>query len=187
MLKPVNRLTEGNTDIEVRDTNSVIRFQGGVDSAATTGIPLISDTANATIGLPSVVQLPLIDRRYAALYSTENISSTLRLRGSPAINLWIGPHEGPLQLVAYLYDRNSLGFGTLIAHGVYSQRTSQSQETDAKFDLNITAYDVAEGHRLVLVIDTKDPLYSDLTSGKYQVELLHEGAKVTSLALPLVP
>jgi len=186
-LKPVNTLAELGEEVEVVEAVQGVAFTGSVDSGATSGLPLISDTADATLNRPIIKQLTHIDRRYAALYMTEKFKSSTRLRGAPQIRFWKAPHRTPQQMVVYLYSSDAWARGTLISHGVVSQRSAMDQSHEVTVDLNITAYDIPAGHRLVVVIDTRDPLYSNYVNERYPVELIQAGTRLTELALPLVP
>jgi predicted acyl esterase len=186
-LKPMNDLAGFELDEEIEDALEGIGITGSVDSGATSGLPLVSDTADAVINLPVVKQLTKIDRRHAALYTTEKFKSVTRLRGSPQVRLFIARHKIPQQLVVYLYDSDPWAKGTLITHGVVSERAVTGRYSEVTVDLNIAAYDIPVGHRLVVVIDTKDPLYTSYIKERYPVELIQVGTRLTELALPLVP
>lgn len=185
-LYAVNRVEDLGEPESTFEGMEGVSFTGGVDSGATSGIPLISDTVDATINLPVVKLLTLVDRRYAAMYMTDFLTSTTRLRGSPQIKFWSTPHSKPQQLVAYLYDTDIFAKGTLISHGVISERDPSTKTHQVTLDLNIAAYDVPAGHRLVLVIDSRDPLYTNYASERYPVELVQDGARTVEMALPLV-
>jgi hypothetical protein len=70
---------------------------------------------------------------------------------------------------------------------VVSERAVTGRYSEVTVDLNIAAYDIPVGHRLVVVIDTKDPLYTSYIKERYPVELIQVGTRLTELALPLVP
>ncbi|MCX6130892.1 MAG: hypothetical protein NTX25_17770 [Proteobacteria bacterium] len=88
-LKPVDGISDNGLELDLDRSTNMISFQGGVDSGATTGIPLLSDTADAILDKPVITQLSLIDRRYAAVYTTEIQNQAQHLRGSPQVKLWI--------------------------------------------------------------------------------------------------
>ncbi len=186
-LKAVNELSDSNVDTNELSATKILAFTGNIDSGATSGIPLLSDTADATLNVPVVKQLSQIDRRYAAIYTTEPLPRSTRLRGAPQIKIWLAPHTGPIQMVVYLYDRDAWGRGTLITHGVVSRRASDTSPMELSLDLNITGYDVAAGHRLVVVTDTRDPLYTNPASDRYGVKLIQDSVRITEMSLPQIP
>jgi predicted acyl esterase len=194
-LKPVNKIAdlgiieEIKEEIaeEIEEAIEGIAFTGSIDSGATSGLPLLSDTAEATLNMPITKQLTKVDRRHAALYMTEKFNRVTRLRGAPQVRLWSAPHHTSQQMVVYLYDSDPWAKGTLITHGVVSARAANGRSREVVVDLNIAAYDIPAGHRLVLVVDTRDPLYSNYAKEKYPVQLIQAGTRLTELALPLVP
>jgi hypothetical protein len=68
-----------------------------------------------------------------------------------------------------------------------SERSPLDRSNEVVVDLNIAAYDIPAGHRLVVVVDTRDPLYASYVNEKYPVQLIQAGTRLTELALPLVP
>lgn len=59
------------------------------------------------------------------------------------------------------------------------------QSIDFSFDLNVTAYDVAPGHKLALVFDTQDQLYSaPVRWGEAFSMTIEAGDGVSALTLP---
>jgi predicted acyl esterase len=190
-LKPVNKLADLGIVEEIAEEISEaingVAFTGSVDSGATSGLPLLSDTADATLNLPIIKQLTKIDRRHAALYMTDKFKSSTRLRGAPQVRIWSAAHKIPQQMIVYLYDSDPWAKGTLITHGVVSKRSPMDRSSEVLVDLNIAAYDIPAGHRLVVVVDTRDPLYASYVNEKYPVQLIQTGTRLTELALPLVP
>ena len=56
--------------------------------------------------------------------------------------------------------------------------------SQVNFDLVTTAYDVPEGYRLVLAIDTKDPGYKSVTSFAYNLDFEFSTNKQSTLKVP---
>ncbi|GHI74414.1 hypothetical protein Snoj_83320 [Streptomyces nojiriensis] len=64
--------------------------------------------------------------------------------------------------VAYLLDTAPDGTAHIITHAPYTDVDSPPDSLiSADIDLQATAYDVPRGHRLMLVIDARDPFYAD--------------------------
>lgn len=83
----------------------------------------------------------------------------MKIRGSPQVQLRVRPSQKRGMPVAYLHDVNQLGWGTVITHRARALHWAMpGQSIDFSFDLNATAYDVAPGHKLALVLDTQDHL-----------------------------
>ncbi|RYF41783.1 MAG: alpha/beta fold hydrolase, partial [Cytophagaceae bacterium] len=162
-MKPLNTLSYDSTG------HSVIQFNGNKDSGATTGIPLLSDTLDALVALPVVKAIAGIDRRYAAVLESQRIEQSVKVRGAPRLNFTVMPHATPVTLVGYLYDVNALGVGTLLSFSVMSLQDPSATAVDVIFDLNVTAFTLEGGHKLVVAIDTVDSLYTPATIQPYKV------------------
>ena len=136
------------------------RVSNGLDTTATTGpIPILSPLMSS-IGLPVIDVMGTILAGYGTRYASGSLSSTLKLRGSPRLQIRATPSQSRGMLVAYLYDVDLLGIGTLVTHGARALHwATPGVATDLSFDLNAIAYDVPAGHHVELVVDTIDSLY----------------------------
>ncbi|MFC9975958.1 CocE/NonD family hydrolase [Spirillospora sp. NPDC127200] len=133
----------------------------GRDSGATAGIVIVSGGLQ-TFGLPNRIDQRSISRRAAAVWSTPVLTAARRLRGAPRLDLTVTPSGRTGTLVAYLYDVDAKGGARLITNEAYSLlRGTPGKPQKVSVDLQATAFDVPAGHRLMLVVDTKDPLYAD--------------------------
>jgi predicted acyl esterase len=112
-----------------------------------------------------------IDERKAAIFQSDALSKTWKIRGSPRASIAVESHKGPMQLVAYVYDVDRRNIGTLITQGVISRREGKAEASKLTWDLNIAAYDIPEGHSVALVFDTVDPLYEIPKAGRYSLTL----------------
>jgi predicted acyl esterase len=148
-LQPGQRATSGRDSIG-----------NALDTSATTGpLPVLSTLAES-IGLPVVNHLATVLPAFGVRYEGPWLNAPLKLRGTPALTLSVVPSQARGMLVAYLYDVDRAGFGTLITHGARAlHAAAPGRSQDMSFDLVATAYDVPAGHRLVLVLDTQDHLY----------------------------
>ncbi|WP_409034204.1 CocE/NonD family hydrolase [Roseateles saccharophilus] len=150
----------GDLQTGTRSTSGRDSIGNALDTTATTGpIPVLSPLAES-VGLPVINQMATVLPAFGVRYEGPWLSQTLKLRGAPTLKLKAIPSQKRGMLVAYLYDVDLVGFGTLITHGaraVHAATPGQSQ--DFSFDMVATGYDVPAGHRLVLVFDTQDSLY----------------------------
>ncbi|HEY8876749.1 MAG TPA: CocE/NonD family hydrolase [Roseateles sp.] len=150
----------GDLQTGQRATSGTDSINNALDTTATTGpIPVLSPIAES-VGLPVINQMATVLPAFGVRYDGPWLSQTLKLRGAPTLKLKAIPSQQRGMLVAYLYDVDLAGFGTLITHGaraVHAATPGQSQ--DFSFDMVATGYDVPAGHRLVLVFDTQDTLY----------------------------
>ncbi|WP_329415053.1 alpha/beta fold hydrolase [Streptomyces sp. NBC_00704] len=133
-----------------------------VDSGADGGTVFLSGILDQFAKLPPVAAIPLLPRRWAAVWQSPKYATVQRVRGAATLHTTVTPTEESGTLVAYLYDVGPLGLGKLVDHAPY---TFHGRTPGKAFGLDLemlsTAYDVPAGHRLALVVDTVDPLYME--------------------------
>ncbi|MER6787343.1 alpha/beta fold hydrolase [Streptomyces sp. NPDC000658] len=133
-----------------------------VDSGADGGIVFLSSILDQVARLPPVASIPLLPRRWAAVWQSPKYATVQRVRGAATLHTTVTPTEESGTLVAYLYDVGPLGLGKLVDNAPY---TFHGRTPGKPFALDLemfsTAYDVPAGHRLALVVDTVDPLYKE--------------------------
>lgn len=131
-----------------------------VDSGADGGIVLLSGLMDQVTRLPPMASVPLLPRRWAAVWQSERYGAPQRVRGTARLHTTLTPTAESGTFVAYLYDVGPLGIGKLVTHAplTWHGRTP-GRPFGVDLDLFSTAYDVPAGHRLALVADTVDPLY----------------------------
>lgn len=110
--------------------------------------------------LPPVASIPLLPRRWAAVWQSEKYATAQQIRGTAELHTTVTPTKESGTLVAYLYDVGPLGLGKLVSNAPYTfHGLTPGKPFSLGLDLFSTAYDVPAGHRLALVVDTVDPLY----------------------------
>jgi putative CocE/NonD family hydrolase len=133
----------------------------GTDSGADAGIPIVSNGLQ-TFGVPNQVATARISRQAAGVWTTPVLTATRRVRGIPRLTLSVTPSAKTATLVSYLYDVDAGGTGRLISQDARTLlRAAPGKTVKVPVRLQAAAYDVPAGHRLMLVVDTKDPLYGD--------------------------
>lgn len=158
----------------------------GLDTLATSGrIPVISQLLDPVI--PITVPTSLISVFNGIVYQSSSLSSGMKLRGIPKLNIWITPSLAQAELVVYLYDVDSRGTGTLITHGPASLHSATpGKAIQLPMELTATAYNVPAGHKLAIAIDTYDPLYSVPTLSLYTVKFPLSSGKQSVLTVQYV-
>lgn len=161
------------------------RIDNALDTTATSGpIPILSTTGES-IGIPVLNWLPSVLWNQGVRYEGPKLSAAMKLRGIPKLQLRLKPSQAQAQAVAYLYDVDSLGNGTLITHGARTLHyATPGQTIDFPLELMATAYDVPAGHRVAVVIDTRDSLYSHPSYGLLDMRFVFDPAKPATLTLP---
>ncbi|MFG2005298.1 CocE/NonD family hydrolase [Spirillospora sp. NPDC048911] len=139
------------------------KLRSGQDSGANAGMVIVS-AGLQTFGIPNQIQTRLVSRKAAGVWSTAPFKMPKRLRGAPELDLTVTPSARTATLVSYLYDVDAQGNGRLITNEAYSLlRAAPGRAVKVPIHLQATSFDVPAGHRLMLVVDTKDPLYGDAT------------------------
>ncbi|WP_286718033.1 alpha/beta fold hydrolase [Thalassolituus sp. UBA2009] len=162
------------------------RINSLFDTLATTQIPLLSqmfEQANLRVTAP----IGLIDRSFGITFIGERLSAPLKIRGKAEMSLMIQPKHEKAQLVAYLYDMDALGIGTLITHAPMTLHEAEAgKKIRVDFALTATAYDVPAGHKLVLAIDTEDLLYAQPTLYPYSLDFEFSRQQQSVMKVPVL-
>ncbi|MEW2164562.1 alpha/beta fold hydrolase [Streptomyces sp. NPDC007084] len=131
-----------------------------VDSGADGGVVFLSGILDQLTRTPPVASIPLLPRRWAAVWQSEKYASGQQVRGTARLHTTVTGTKESGTLVAYLYDVGPLGLGKLVANAPYTfHGRTPGKPFGVDLELSSTAYDVPAGHRLALVVDTVDPLY----------------------------
>lgn len=177
--------TLGTATSKAAGTDTVNNF---FDTTATTGpIPILSTTGEG-LNLPVINQMDTVAWAHGVRYEGPRLSSTMKIRGIPKLNLRIKPSQSRGLLVGYLYDVDPLGFGTLITHGSRALHWAQpGAVVDFPLELVATAYDVPAGHHVVMVFDTTDHLYGPVVNlGEFfSMGLVFSANRALTLDLPV--
>ncbi|MEX2963470.1 alpha/beta fold hydrolase [Microbulbifer sp. TYP-18] len=161
-------------------TNS---FNGGWDTFAGTGIPLLSDALEG-FGIPVYTPMLAINGYYAIDYESPYQWQTLKIRGAPRLEMWVEPTKAEAQLNIHLYDVGPLGLGRLITHAPVTVHGEPYRAQKIDVELFTTSYDVPFGHWLVLAIDTEGLLYQKPADTNYTVRVPYSNSKSSSLTVP---
>ncbi|MFE0188310.1 CocE/NonD family hydrolase [Streptomyces sp. NPDC058989] len=113
-------------------------------------------------GLPKTYRTDTISRENAAVWTGAPLEATTRLRGAPRLRLTYTPTTARSTIIAHLFDVDARGKAHIITHAPFTApEGGAGRPVTADIALQAAAYDVPQGHRLMLVVDTKDPLYGD--------------------------
>ena len=157
-----------------------------VDSGADGGIVFLSSILDQVTQLPPVASIPLLPRRWAAVWQSEKYTTAQQVRGTAELHTTVTPTKESGTLVAYLYDVGPLGLGKLVSHAPYTFH-GRTPGTSFGLDLELysTAYDVPAGHRLALVVDTVDPLYIEHNPSGAQLTFSSPATDPSYVSIPL--
>ncbi|MFF9473729.1 CocE/NonD family hydrolase C-terminal non-catalytic domain-containing protein [Streptomyces roseolus] len=167
-------------------------FLAGVDTEATAmGEPLRTGQEEWN-GDPRTYDTREIDRRHALAWTTGPLAAAdggpvgRRVRGAPGLRLTVRSTTGTAGLVAHLFDvaeDDSARIVTLEPLNVHD--LAPDRDTTVTWRLQAAAYDIPAGHRLMLVVDSKDPLYGDATVTWTRTEIGSPPGAASFLELPL--
>ncbi|MGI5459289.1 CocE/NonD family hydrolase [Streptomyces sp. CA-249302] len=157
-----------------------------VDSGADGGIVFLSSILDQVAQLPPVASIPLLPRRWAAVWQSEKYGTAQQVRGTAKLHTTLTPTKESGTLVAYLYDVGPLGLGKLVSNAPYTfHGRTPGEPFDVDLELNSTAYDVPAGHRLALVVDTVDPLYIEHNPSGAQLTFSSPANDPSYVSIPL--
>ncbi|MEV7123595.1 CocE/NonD family hydrolase [Kitasatospora griseola] len=158
----------------------------GTDTPATVADAIIKTGYAEMLGKPKVYPTGRISRTDAAVWTGEPLTGTAKVRGIPRLRLTFQPSAANATFVAYLFDTAPDGNASIITHAPYTVRdTAPGEPVVADIALQATGYDVPAGHRLLLVLDTKDPFYGDANELGGMLILSSPDSDPSFLDLPL--
>lgn len=137
-------------------------IRGGTDTPASSGVHFIDNTVEQFTGLAPAIALRSVNRRDGVVWQTGALGGGRTIRGDVRLKTSVSTSAPTNTFVAYLYDVDAGGTGRLITYApqtLRDVRTGVALPVDLR--LHTTAYDLPAGHRLALVIDTKDFRYMD--------------------------
>ncbi|MFF7544912.1 CocE/NonD family hydrolase [Streptomyces canus] len=157
-----------------------------VDSGADGGIVFLSSILDQIAQAPPVASIPLLPRRWAAVWQSEKYPTAQRVRGTAKLHTTVTPTKESGTLVAYLYDVGPLGLGKLVSHAPYTfHGQTPGKPIGVDLELFSTAYDVPAGHRLAMVVDTVDPLYIEHNPSGAQLTFSSPANDPSYVSIPL--
>ncbi|MFF3607794.1 CocE/NonD family hydrolase C-terminal non-catalytic domain-containing protein [Streptomyces sp. NPDC002463] len=190
-------LPAGETSAPSEVTGWRRAYLAGVDTEATVMDGLMKTGQAERAGNPKTYDTRKIDRRHAVVWTTAPFTAPLtapegeetpgrRIRGVPRLRLTVRSTATSACLVAHLFDVAEDGTARIITHeplSVYG--LTPDQDRTVTWRLQAAAYDVAAGHRLMLVVDSKDPLYGDASVTWTQTVVSSPEGAPAFLELPL--
>lgn len=158
----------------------------GVDTPATVADAVVTSGYAEIAGRPKPYPTDDINRTIAAVWAAAPAPETTRLRGTPKLRVtYRAPNPGST-FVAYLLDTAPDGTAHIITHAPYTDLDSPPDSLiSADIELQATAYDVPRGHRLLLVIDARDPFYGDANLPRSTLAFTSPEPTPSYLDLPL--
>lgn len=171
-------------------------FIAGVDTAATAMDKLMETGKKEWAGNPKIYDTRKIDRTHALVWTSEPLSggdgddgggaAARRIRGIPRLRLTVRSTAASASLFAHLFDVAEDETARIITHEPLNvEGLTPGRDREVEWRLQAAAYDIPEGHRLMLVIDSKDPLYGDVSVVWTQTVVSSAEGAPALLELPL--
>jgi len=156
-------------------------------SGLSAGVPLASSVFQVELEVPIVAVFGLVNTKHATLYTSEPLAAPMQLCGVPNVTAQVTSSLDSFQLIAYLYDVNFLGIGTLISHGPRNVwRTGvPGQATQLDIVMRGLCVEIPKGHRIGLGLDMWSALYTPASDDSSLTLMIdYDGKSV--LELPIV-
>ncbi|MFI8456108.1 CocE/NonD family hydrolase [Kitasatospora sp. NPDC085464] len=140
-------------------------FTAGHETAATAMDDIMKTGQKEWFGNPKSYDPDGFERPRLLMWSTEELTGTggvaRRIRGAAKVRLTVRNTEGPATLVAYLFDVAPDGTARIITHEPYTAADlAPAEDRTVGWTLQPAAYDLPDGHRLALVVNSCDKLYA---------------------------
>ncbi|APU43679.1 CocE/NonD family hydrolase [Streptomyces sp. TN58] len=144
------------------ETGWKLEFTAGELTAATAVDAVITTGQAEWKGNPKQYATDAFDRRHLAVWTSGPLQTARRIRGVPELTLTVRSSADATTLVAYLFDVGPDDTARIITHEPVTLRDLSSGENrDTTWQLQAAGYDIAPDHRLMLVVNSRDQLYSD--------------------------
>jgi len=170
-LSPRTFFTHGKLKSSSVHSDKSNTIWSGLISGATSGIPIISQLLEQ-FKIPVITNINLLNRVHAIVFKTDKLNSTLKLRGTPEIEINLSVSKKKGQVFFYLYDVDAYGTAKYITMGhktFWNAVPGQIQKI--KIPFISAAYDIKAGHRFVLVMDTSNPEFGKPTITPFDIKI----------------
>ncbi|MGW3045534.1 CocE/NonD family hydrolase [Kitasatospora sp. NPDC001159] len=140
-------------------------FTAGHETAATAMDDIMKTGQKEWFGNPKSYDLAGFERPRLVVWATEPLTGTggvaRRIRGTASVRLTVRNSEKGATLVGYLFDVAPDGTARIITHEPFTVADlAPNQDETVSWSLQPAAYDLPDGHRLALVVNSRDKLYA---------------------------
>ncbi|WP_250285192.1 MULTISPECIES: alpha/beta fold hydrolase [unclassified Frankia] len=174
------------------ETGWTREFTAGQLTEATAVDAIITTGQAEWNGNPKSYNTDKFDRQNLAVWASAPITAdshgnaARRIRGIPELALTVRSSARSTTLVAYLFDVSSDNTARIITHEPYTLTDlAPGQDRYIIWRLQAAGYDLAPGHRLILAVTSKDPLYSDASVDGSTTTISSPDDSPAYLTLPL--
>lgn len=143
------------------DTGWSRSFTAGQETEARAMDAPLTTGQQEWFGSPKVYQLNEFERDLLQIWLTEPLTGGRKVRGTPVVQLTVASTTTEATLVAYLFDVAADNTARIITHEPYTvTELTPGEGRTVRWQLQSACYDIPAGHRLALVVNSRDPLYS---------------------------
>lgn len=139
-------------------------FEAGALTSSRAG-ELLKTGQREWFGNPNEYTLADFERARLLVWSTDPLTGpgevARRIRGTATVRLSVRSSVDAATVIAYLYDVAPDGTARIITHEPCTATgLAPEADTTITWRLQAASYDLPAGHRLALVVNSRDPLYS---------------------------
>jgi predicted acyl esterase len=153
-------------------SDAVDMIYSGTGSAANLGP--YDDLSEINLS-PVTANIDKLNGRYALVYETIPFCLETIVAGIPKLSLSVTPSMPDAQIIAYVYDVDKDGKGTLLTHSAWTLRDAKPEKrVRLNFDFTALACRIPKSHKLALVLDTYDPRFGFPERPAYTVGISYD-------------
>ncbi|GAA1084211.1 CocE/NonD family hydrolase [Nocardiopsis metallicus] len=161
-------------------------FRTGISTTARSGTVILSGALQQFFDVPTGVLLPTVDRYRAAVWTSPAYPDGARVAGVPEVTFTVTPTTADQSVFVYLYAINAHGTGSLLSHAPYTLRGAVPGEpVTVETEMSSVVWDVPAGHRLAVVVDSKDLRYDSESRIGNRVTVTSPEENPTKVTIPL--
>ncbi|SEL52277.1 CocE/NonD family hydrolase [Streptacidiphilus jiangxiensis] len=157
---------DGDGALSTEPTSGWARdFFAGELTEATAMDAILQTGQKEWFGNPKTYEAAKFDRTKLLVWSTDPLTGpdgvARRIRGAATLQLTVRSTKNATTLVAYLFDLAPDGTARIVTHEPCTvSDLDPGKDRTVNWRLQPTAYDLPDGHRLALVVNSCDKLYS---------------------------
>ncbi|MFE1099740.1 CocE/NonD family hydrolase [Nocardiopsis alba] len=161
-------------------------FRTGIGTTARSGTVILSGALQQFFDVPTGVLLPTVDRYRAAVWTSPAYPDGARVAGTPEVTFTFTPTAVDQSVFVYLYAIDPRGVGSLLSHAPYTLRDgTPGTPVTVETELSSVVWDVPAGHRLAVVVDSRDVRYLSESTVGHRVEVTSPEENPTRVSIPL--
>ncbi|GAB0103100.1 CocE/NonD family hydrolase [Nocardia sp. JMUB6875] len=163
-------------------------FQSGPEQVVVAKT-LVFDGMSERLLMPNRQRFADIGRNRAAVWTTPHVFlKRQHIAGTPQLEVTVTPSGTTVTLIAYLFDLEPFtGTLRIITHAAATvTNTDPAQSKPLVLPLQATDYEIDPFHKLVLVIDSSDPFYTDQVDTRSTITLSNANG-AAHLDIPIAP